>query len=283
MHLQAVNRVTVSNQLEFAKSYLSTQTPVVFTDLTAGWPACKKWTIDFFKQEYGHLKVPLYSKNVAQVGEKYLKPELVLPFREYLELLEKGPMDLRMFLYNIFQHAPELLDDFSSPTIMAGFLKRFPFLFFGGQDSRVGLHYDIDLSHVFLNQFHGRKRVVLFAPSESKNIYQHPFTVASFIDTKTPDYKKYPALKNAKGYECILYPGETLFIPSGFWHSVEYLDGGFSMSLRANESLLRRAKGLYNIASHFVIDRSMNRLMGQKWRTYKANVAQRRAIETLEY
>ena len=164
---------------------------------------------------------------------------------------------------------------------MNGFLNRFPFLFFGGQSSKVGLHYDIDLSHVFLNQFHGRKRVILFAPDQSRHLYQHPFTVASFVDTQKPDFDQYPALRQAKGYECILHPGETLFIPSGFWHSVKYLDGGYSMSLRANESWLRRSKGLINIASHFVIDRSMNRLFGQQWRNYKTQIAKRRAEKLL--
>jgi hypothetical protein len=169
-----------------------------------------------------------------------------------------------MFLYNIFRHAPELCHDYKKPTIMDGFIDSFPFMFFGGQGSSVALHYDIDLSHVFLSQFHGRKRVVLFEPQQSRNIYQHPYTVASYIDVNKPDYDSFPALKNVIGYEGMLYPGETLFMPSGYWHYIEYVDWGFSISLRSNESYFRRAKGLINIARHYVVDRSMNRLMGSK-------------------
>lgn len=277
LHLEEIERRSGLQKDSFSKNYLLPLRPVILTDLSHHWAAHTKWTIDFFKNQYGHLQVPLYSQQVGMPGKSYLQPTTILPLRAYLEQLEKGPLDLRMFLYNIFEHAPELLQDFEMPHITEGFLRRFPFLFFGGQHSRVGLHYDIDLSHVFLNQFHGRKRVVLFAPSQSRAIYQHPFTVASFVDTQRPDFDEYPALRQAKGFECILYPGETLFIPSAYWHSIEYLDGGFSMSLRANESVLRKAKGLLNIASHFVIDRSLNRIWGQGWRDYKTNIAKRRA------
>ena len=36
-------------------------------------------------------------------------------------------------------------------------------------------------------------------------------------------------------------------MPSGHWHFIEYLDGGYSISLRANESYVRRVKGVLNI------------------------------------
>ena len=160
---------------------------------------------------------------------------------------------------------------------MDGFLNDYPFMFFGGQGSITAMHYDIDLSHVFLNQLHGRKRVILFHPDQSKYLYHHPFTVASYVDLDRPDYEKYPALAKVQGFETILYPGESLFIPSGYWHYIEYLDGGYSISLRANDSIWRRAKGAINIATHYVIDKGMNKLFGSKWRKMKESLAERRA------
>jgi hypothetical protein len=91
------------------------------------------------------------------------------------------------------------------------FYNDFPFLFFGGKSSKVALHYDLDMSHVFLNQISGRKRVILFPPDQSKKIYQLPFTVASNINVNKPDYARHPALKNVNGYEVILNPGENTF------------------------------------------------------------------------
>lgn len=265
---------------EFAKEYLKPLKPVVFTDLIDTWPAKTKWTVDFFRNEYGHLEVPVYSANYSKPGKGYMEADKIMPFKEFLNTLEKGPTDLRMFLFNIFKHAPELCEDFSTHTIMDGFFKQFPFMFFGGQGSRVALHYDIDMSHVFLNQLHGKKRVVLFSQEQSKLIYQHPFTVASYIDVNNPDYEKYPALRKVEGYDIMLHPGETLFMPSGHWHYIEYTDFGYSISLRSNDSISLKMKGLYNIATHFIVDKGMNKIMGPRWREYKDDMAHKRAKET---
>ena len=280
LKLLPVERKTGLNKASFSKEHLEPHRPVIFTDLMDSWPAKAKWTIEFFKSNYGHLEVPLFSTNKG-LGNKYIEPEIYMTFGEYLSILETGPTPLRMFLFNIFRHAPELIRDFSMPGIMDGFINSFPFMFFGGEGSSVGLHYDIDLSHVFLNQFHGRKRVVLFSPEQSRNIYQHPFTVASYIDVNNPDYEQFPALKKAKGYNCIVYPGESLFIPSGYWHYIEYLDSGYSISLRANDSYIRRARGLLYIARHYVVDKGMFHLMGQNWVKIKADMAKRRAEEVV--
>lgn len=281
LELKPVEHIGGLTRETFAENHLKPLIPVVFTDLTASWEATQKWTVEFFKEQYGHLEVPVYSANYSKPGKTYMVPDKMMPFREFLSISEQGPTDLRMFLFNIFRHAPELCNDFSTPTIMEGFIKQFPFMFFGGEGSKVALHYDIDMSHVFLNQIYGRKRVVLFPPEQSRKIYQHPYTVASYIDVNNPDYEKYPALRQAWGYDCIVNPGETLFMPSGYWHYIEYTDFGYSISLRANESLARRVKGLYNIATHYVVDKGMNKLMGGRWREMKAEMAKKRAEENL--
>lgn len=283
MKLQPVDRRSGLTRVTFAKEYLEPRIPVVLTDLMKDWPALQKWSIGHLKQAYGDIRVPVFSENYSKPGKGYMSPDKELSFRDYLEMLEAGPCSYRLFLFNIFRHAPAMCDDFSLPTIMDGFYREFPFMFFGGEGSKVALHYDIDLSHVFLNQFHGRKRVVLFPPEESVHLYHHPFTVASYVDLNNPDYDTYPALQLVKGYEVTLQPGETLFMPSGFWHYIEYTDGGYSMSLRANESYVRRAKGLVNIAQHYMVDKGMNRLLGSNWREVKARIARRRAEASLQH
>lgn len=277
LELKPVDRRTGLTREQFAAAYLEPQKPVVFTDLMAAWPARERWTIEMFKENYGHLRVPVVSNNYSKPGKGYMEPDRVITFREFLEIIESGPTDLRIFLWNIFNAAPELRQDFRLPTIMDGFSDDFPFMFFGGEGSKVALHYDIDMSHVFLNQIHGRKRVVLFPPSMARHLYRHPFTVASYVDLNRPDYSKFPALAHAKGYETIICPGETLFMPSGWWHYIEYTDGGYSISLRAFGSLALRARGAAQIAMHYVVDKGMNKLFGADWRKMKENMARKRA------
>ncbi len=277
LELQPIERRSGLQPETFAAEFLEPMIPVVLTDLMDDWPARQKWTIDYFKTRYGHLRVPVVSNNYSKPGKGYMSPDRIISFKEYLEILESGPTDLRIFLWNIFRVTPELRQDFRIPTIMDGFVNELPFMFFGGQGSKVALHYDIDMSHVFLNQIHGRKRVVLFAPDQSRMLYRHPFTVASYVDVNRPDFIRYPALAFAKGYEVTLEPGETVYIPSGYWHYIEYTDGGYSISLRSFGSIPARMRGLANIATHYVVDKGLNRLIGPSWRKLKERMAEKRA------
>lgn len=281
MNLHPVERRDDLDRRAFQEEYLKPLKPVLLSNFMDGWPAKDKWDFAYFKNQYGDVEVPVFDNNFAKPGKQYLAPVAHMPLRDFIGELEKGPTDLRMFLFNLVQHVPELAQDYRTPTIMKGFIDKFPFMFFGGEGAYVRMHYDIDLAHVFLSQFEGRKRVILFPPSQSRYIYHSPFTVASEVNFSDPDYGKYPALRQAQGFECIVQPGETLFMPSGYWHFVTYPDSCFSLSLRANESLVRRARGVYNIARHFVVDKGMNSLMGERWMDIKTQMARRRAEEML--
>lgn len=283
LELRNIERVSGLTKETFKVKYLSTHTPVIITDLIDNWPAKNKWSLDYFKKDYGDLLVPVFSSKASQPGKNYMSPDTKMPLRDYISAIQQGPTDLRLFLFNIFKYVPELKEDYKIHTIMDGFYNEFPFTFFGGEGSKVAMHYDIDLSHVFLTQFDGRKRVVLFGPEYSKHLYQQPFTVASYVNIDNPDYKKFPALQHVKGYDCIIERGDTIFIPSGYWHYITYLDSGFSMNQRANDSLPRKVKGVVNIAKHFVVDKGLNKIMGEKWGEMKQSMAVSRARKIEQY
>ncbi len=280
MKLQPIERRSGLTRREFEEEYLKKNKPVVFTDLAAKWPATEKWTFEWLSKNYGHLEVPLYDNNFRKPGKGYLTPTKHMPFGDYLALIQQGPTELRMFLYNIFKHAPELTSDFAMPHVTDGFLKNFPMMFFGGQGAKVDLHYDLDCATVFLTQFQTRKRVILFAPDQGDYLYQHPFTVQSEVKLDRPDFELHPALLKAQGYEVVLEHGETVFMPHLWWHYIYYEDGGFSLSLRRH-STYTRTRGIFNITRHFVVDKGMNYLLGQRWTNIKANMAKKRAMAVL--
>jgi len=269
MELRQVDRKAGLTKKEFLNEYLRPGRPVVFTDMTQDWPALNKWTIDFFKSKYGELKVPVYSSNYSKPGPGYMTADREMLFRDFLDATESGPTDLRLFLYDIFDPAPELREDFKFPTVMNGFIKRFPFMFFGGKDSEVTMHYDIDCANVFLTQFVGNKHIILFPPSESDKIYHHPFTVKSLIAPEAPDYDRFPALRNVKGYETILKHGETIFMPTRYWHYMHYLDFSFGLALRSQSSMETRMRGVFNIAAHYLIDNVGNMSSPKRWHDWK--------------
>ncbi|HHS95755.1 MAG TPA: cupin-like domain-containing protein [Phaeodactylibacter sp.] len=282
MKLNPIERVSSLTRKEFEEEYLKKNKPVVFTKLAAEWQATNKWSFQWFRQNYGHIQVPVYDNSFRKAGSKYLCEKTFMPFGDFLNIIEHQETDLRMFLFNIFKEIPELVNDFSTPTITNGFLERFPMMFFGGKGAKVDLHYDLDCATVFITQFQGRKKIILFAPNQSKYLYQHPFTVQSEVPLDQVDYNKYPALKLAHGFETTIDHGETLFMPHLFWHFIYYTDGGFSLSLRRH-NMYTRARGAFNIARHFAIDKGMNLLLGEKWRAFKAYTARKKAQSAITH
>jgi Cupin-like domain len=281
MKLIQIERRSGVTPEEFIENYLKPKRPVVLTDLVNDWPAIQKWTFDFLKTEYGQLEVPVIGPDFHKPGPNYMKSNVTMKFGDYLQMIQDGPTEYRIFLWNIFEHARELVNDVHNHTICDGWLDKYPFMFFGGAGAVTKLHYDIDCSNVFHTHFWTRKHIVLFDQSQNKYLYQHPFTVQSHVDPLNPDYDRYPALRKATGYETILQHGETLYIPSLWWHHIVYMEGGYSISLRSSDSILSQAKGLFNIGRHFVIDKGMNAVMGENWKKWKEEQAIRRAEEEL--
>ena len=280
MEFHPIERRTGLTRDEFIADFLVPRKPVIFTDLASDWPATQKWTFDWLRSNHGSIDVPLFDNNVHKTNA-YFQVAKTMKFGDYLTLIEKGPTNLRIFLFDIFKKVPSLNDDVRFPTIMDGFVTGYKFVFFGGQGAEVNLHYDMDCSHVFLTQFRTRKKVILFPPSQSRFLYQHPFTVMSHVHPLKPDYEKYPAAINAEGYETVLQHGETLFIPQLWWHYINYIDGGFSLSLRANDSVLTALRGAYNIRRHGAVGKCINALLGSRWQNWKEEKAASRAMEAL--
>ncbi len=258
----------------FKKEYYQPGIPVVIKNLAKDWPAYSKWNWEYFKELVGNKRVPLYNNVKSDAYTPINKADDYKTFGEYIDMIRQGPAGWRIFLFNIFDHAPQLTADFTWPEhLMKGFVKKYPMLFTGGATSITHMHFDIDLSHILHTQFGGRKRVLLFPFKEQYKLYRKPFEVLSLADFShyhlgngTPDYEQFPALKLAEGYDFILEPGDTLFMPAGCWHHMEYLDSGFAMSLRAMQpSLGGKLKGVWNLFGMRTIDTMMKKTAPKWW------------------
>ncbi len=258
----------------FKKDFYLPGIPIVIKDLSKDWPAVSKWNWDYFKQLVGNKKVPLYNNVKSDAYTPVNKADDYKTFGEYIDMISKGPAGWRIFLFNIFDHAPQLINDFAWPELlMKGFVKNYPMLFTGGATSITHMHFDIDMSNILHTQFIGRKRVLMFPYAEQHKIYRKPFEVLSMADFShyykgngTPDYEKFPALKHAQGFDFTLEHGDTLFMPAGYWHHMEYLDSGFAMSLRALQPSWRgKLNGAWNLLGMRSIDTVMKKTIPKCW------------------
>jgi len=283
MHLQPVDKVATIDPAVFREKYYDAMKPVVITELAKQWPAYTKWGWDYFKSVVGDTEVGVYNNVKSDAYTPVNKADDYMKFGEYLDMIRQGPVGLRIFLFNIFQHAPQLVTDFSWPEdLMKGYVKRFPMLFTGGEGSITHMHFDIDLSHILHTQFIGRKRVLLFPHDEQYKLYRKPFEVMSFANfanyadpgKSQLDTAQFPAVEQAQGYEIILGHGDTLFMPAGYWHHMEYLDSGFAMSLRALQSSVSgKLKGAWNLFAMRHIDTLMKKSFPEWWYNNKKEKA----------
>jgi hypothetical protein len=278
MQLKEVATVENIDPLVFKKEFYEPGIPVVIKDLSKEWSAYTKWNWGYFKELVGDKKVPLYNNVKSDAYTPINTADDYKTFGEYIDMISQGPAGWRIFLFNIFDHVPQLTNDFTWPEhLMKGFVKKYPMLFTGGATSITHMHFDIDLSHILHTQFAGRKRVLLFPFEEQHKLYRKPFEVLSLADFShyheangKPDYEKFPALKQAKGYDLTLNHGDTLFMPAGYWHHMEYLDSGFAMSLRALQpSLTGKLKGAWNLFGMRTIDTVMKKTMPKPWYNWK--------------
>lgn len=275
MQLQPVQKVETIHPEDFKKQYYYTSKPLVITGMAKKWPAYQKWNWDYFIDVVGDKEVGVYNNVKSDSYTPINTADDYMKFGDYLRKVKAGPLDLRIFLFNIFQHAPQIVQDFNWPDeLMKGFVKKYPMLFVGGQGSITHMHFDIDMSHILHTQFAGRKRVLLFPFEEQYKLYRKPWEVLSLANYANYyekfDYETYPAVRLAKGYEVILEHGDTLFMPAGYWHHMEYIDAGFAMSLRAMQNTLGgKLNGLWKLFGMRGMDTFMKKTAPECWYNHK--------------
>lgn len=276
LKLQEIPRVRTITKEAFLSNYFKPQKPVVIERFIEDWPAFKKWNLDYMRQLAGDIIVPLYDDRPVNHSDGFNEPHAKMKMSEYIDLLKHEPTKYRIFLWNILKEVPQLQEDFKYPDLGLRLLKGLPMLFFGGQDSYTFMHYDIDLANIFHFHFEGKKQIILFDQKQNKYLYKIPHSLITRedIDYPNPDFKKWPALQYANGFQTELKHGEILYIPEGYWHYMRYITPGFSMSLRAiPRNPKNLGKALYNVLIMRHYDMTMRKMKGQKWIDWKNNQA----------
>ncbi len=274
IELSEIDKLRSIDSARFQRDYFKPMKPLVIQGLAESWPATTKWTPEFFQSRFADKQVKVFDASFVGAGKNYMSATRTLSLAEYIEKVVHTSQDLRMFLYNIKTGIPELVDDIRFPDLVDGISRNFVFMFFGCKGSVTQMHFDIDMSHVFHTAVFGTKTVTLFPYDEGHNLHRYPFTCRSYVDVHAPDFQTWPGLKEARGYRVQLQPGETLYIPSGYWHHFVYDEASCSISLRCAATDLRsKLLGLYNLTVMQTVDRAMNVISPERWFEWKQQQA----------
>jgi lysine-specific demethylase 8 len=210
--------------------------PAVVVGGAARWPALLEWTPRLLASRLAGHKVPVRAQSGSprRFFDEKRQGEIrtgLCPFDQFIEAIEEvgdwhlspgddEPPEEAYFLSEpLAQVAPQLVGDIAVP----GWFKEEPdaHLWIGHAGISSGCHFDI---YPNCNvQIYGEKRFILFPPSERRRLYWHPRGGHCAVDLDDPDYLRHPRLRRARGYQCVLRPGESLYIPTGWFHHVVHL------------------------------------------------------------
>jgi len=112
--------------------------------------------------------------------------------------------------------------------------ERMHLVFFGRRGHVADLHQHRDLFHLLFHQVFGRKRVVLMPPGAAHKLA--PVLSMSGLALERLSASEFAHfLAYTSGVVDVLEPGETLFLPAGWWHYFDYLDDCMSINMRFAE------------------------------------------------
>jgi len=197
--------------------------PFVMTGLVGRWPLCALTPQDL-RERFGHVPVR------ARVGD-YINTAFAtdramadMSMQEYLDLAAL-PHELPPYVGNL-----ELRELNSMCHWPSYFGKMGPPRFWLGPAGTITpLHSDYD-DNIFA-QIWGSKRVILSPPHHDEFLYTweaNAMLYGSPVNPAAPDYEKYPLARQATMTECIVNPGDLLYLPAGWYHQVSSLTPALS-------------------------------------------------------
>ncbi|MCB9168850.1 MAG: cupin-like domain-containing protein [Flavobacteriales bacterium] len=223
--LPGVERRADLSPRELLEDYVRKSRPVVLTDAVKGWRALEKWTPEFFKERYGKLTKEIKGRtySIAEQADWIMRSteENPAPYPFNLNIEHYFPElveDLRP--QTVFDKVDRLLNPMMPKMFTKGTIKHEIFL--GGLGSYFPiLHVDVQSLHTQITQVYGSKEFFLYAPDQTPYMYPKPDRpLYSGVDNIfAPDLQQYPDFAKAKCHKVMLEAGDTVFFPTGWWHT----------------------------------------------------------------
>uniref|UniRef100_A0A3B4FKH2 Lysine-specific demethylase 8 n=1 Tax=Pundamilia nyererei TaxID=303518 RepID=A0A3B4FKH2_9CICH len=220
----AVLRIKCPSLESFKTNFLLPLKPVILEGIIDHWPAFNKhpWSIEYLRSVAGCRTVPV------EVGSRYTDEDWSQTLLTVNEFIDRYVLN-KVMVPNLFCDDIRLPDycclgegDEEDITVNA---------WFGPGGTVSPLHQDPQQN--FLAQVVGSKYIRLYSPEDTGKLYPHQSQLlhnTSQVQVENPDAERFPEFAKAPYLECVLQPGDVLFIPVRHWHYVRSLELSFSVS-----------------------------------------------------
>jgi len=255
-----IDRVSDISNEQFLKQYVEKGRPVIIEQGAKNWPCIGKWNLEYFKNLHGKDEILVVdSKHIEQDYEKMTLADLIDNIRDggskyyrFYPLLSEHPEHLADIDYNWLRSVRQ--DKVYFESFQA---------FIGGKDTESPLHNAM-ACNLFI-QIYGEKRWSLISPHYTaivdpdpvRNIYRGaPFRKDNYpFNPFKPDYSKpYDLYKYVDRYDFVLKPGDILWNPPFWWHSVVNLSDSIGVGYRwVPQVYCLKQQPLYTILDHLAM------------------------------
>ena len=170
---------------DFERAHVDRAVPAVLTDVAASWPCASKWSLEWFAETHGDVRV---------AADDGTKEKMKCTLREFAEISrsckssDPGRSVPYLRTWNFLDDLPELSRDFDSggggyfrncfDALRPEWRPPFTWAFLGGAGARTKLHVDVWHTDAWLTVLEGSKRFILFHPGQTKHVFDektHPF------------------------------------------------------------------------------------------------------------
>jgi histone arginine demethylase JMJD6 len=220
----AIPRCDAHDRSRLISEYFLKRKPVVVNGFADKWPALKKWRPEFFRERFPNVK--------RKIGDR------VYTIAEYVDLMENSTPENPApypFNFDIGESFPDLIDDVKPHPVFGKVdrathwaMRRSLYsgtkvheLFLGGEGSFFPvLHCDMFYLHGYVTQIYGDKEFFLYPPEQTPYMYARPDNpkLSQIANPQKPELDRFPLFSQARAVSTTVKPGETIFIPFGWWH-----------------------------------------------------------------
>lgn len=249
---EAVIRRKYLSLKQFQEDHLLSGVPVILEDAMHDCPKLRDWSPEMFAERFGERPL-IASHNRNQKFYRMTLRNFISHCRKVESVAYAGGGQHPLYAHSMLlsQVMPELLDQVRIPDYFKpNWLRRWPLnriikdsfcsakrsaveVFIGPPGAGIGiLHQDRYRTHSWISEIYGYKRVWLISPEESHLVYpklekSNESYISSVI---SPGWDRFPKFAEAHIYLADLGPGDTLVVPSGWWHLAECLTVSISLS-----------------------------------------------------
>ncbi len=233
----SIERCGALSVAEFRERFVKPRRPVVLRDAIHAWPARKHWSPSFFRHKHGYRMVTCRGASSPVRLDDYLESldassfEQPAPYLRNLNIQTDWPELVPDIVPKVSYSQPDWL---SSRLLPSGWPRprHLNQLFISGKGTRISLHYDDWMTHNFVSNIVGEKQFLLFGPDQGCFLYprKDEYLVSQIPDPYNVDLDAFPLFARARSTQVTIGPGESLFVPCGWWHTTRTLSTCISVS-----------------------------------------------------